>query len=463
MRFKHGVQSGEFTTVLTTMKTIFTDMSADKTIKHKVIVLAIDMDGCFACDFFYPALKEGREDCVGLVIKLLKNNDVDNCKKVIVRPATARKDDISDRLNANHYQTPLTSEVLFSIAAIIRDHLQGYEGEVTVDDRLHVNQLSSSECDIEKSYMEYLFEVDHAVMASRQSTTMKGETGLFSSQADTNNQPSALYRDKAAAADQKLDIVLTLAQQYASDDEEVCLIFCDDRFFNEGEVLSDEEDSESAPVSTLHSLTRFLDLNRHYIPANVLLKFYKCDPYHITSVLDQYSQAEKIFLLEVLPELEKAEHDKLLANVIQHAYGHEARSLCSQARSKTALEVLTKAINESMLVCYKENIQLADEYLRKELTKTNSRYHQRFLTIRYHDRMSQWDNLSEDKRQVQLTEMFHIICEMQGTARGDALNHDGVKGFQFWSEVLLPAAQQFTQFLSADHEEISTPSLGQKA
>lgn len=441
------------------MKTIFSDKAAKKAIKDKVIVLAIDMDGCFACDFFYPALQAGRKDFVGLVIKLLKDNDVDNCKQVIVRPATARKDDISDRYNADHYQTPLTSEVLFSIATVIRDHLQGYEGEITVDDRLHVNQLSSSENGIAKSYMEYLLEVDHAVMASHQSTAMHEEMTLFSSQASTNKWPSALYRDKAAAADQKLDIVLTLAHQYALNDEEVCLIVCDDRFFDEDEVLSDEENSESVPVSTLHSLTRFIDLYRHYIPANVLLKFYKCDPYHITSSLDQYGQAEKAFVLEVLPELEQAEHDKLLASVIQHAYGYEAGSLCSQAKDKTALEVLIEAINQSMLVCYQDNVQLADEYLRKEIIKTSSEYHQRFLKIRYHDRISQWDSVNVEERQMQLTEMFNWVCEMQGTARADAFNRDGVRGVQFWMDVLLPAAQQFTEFLRADHKRASTAAL----
>lgn len=440
------------------MKTIFSDKAAKKAIKDKVIVLAIDMDGCFACDFFYPALQAGRKDFVGLVIKLLKDNDVDNCKQVIVRPATARKDDISDRYNADHYQTPLTSEVLFSIATVIRDHLQGYEGEITVDDRLHVNQLSSSENGIAKSYMEYLLEVDHAVMASHQSTTMHREMTSFSSQAGIDEQPSTLYRDKAAAADQKLDIVLTLAHQYAFNDEEVCLIVCDDRFFDEDEVLSDEEDSESAPVSTLHSLTRFIDLYRHYIPANVLLKFYKCDPYHITSGIDQQGQAEKIFILEVLPDLEQAEHDKLLAGVIQYAHGYGAESLCSQAINKTALELLIGAINQSMLVCYEGNVQFADEYLRKALIKTSGEYHLKFLRTRYHDRISQWDSLSEEERQLQLTEMFNWVCEMQGTARRDGLNHDGVRGVQFWKDVLLPAAQQFTEFLRVDHKRASSAS-----
>ena len=113
-------------------------MSATKeTNKDKVIVLAIDMDGCFACDFYYPALRKGRKDFVGLLVKLLNDNDVQSAKQVIVRPATARKDDVSDRLNADHYQTPLTSEVLFNIAAVIRDQFQDYESKIIVDDRLH--------------------------------------------------------------------------------------------------------------------------------------------------------------------------------------------------------------------------------------------------------------------------------------------------------------------------------------
>ena len=438
-------------------------MSATKeTNKDKVIVLAIDMDGCFACDFYYPALRKGRKDFVGLLVKLLNDNDVQSAKQVIVRPATARKDDVSDRLNADHYQTPLTSEVLFNIAAVIRDQFQDYESKIIVDDRLHINQLSHSENHASKSYRDYLLEVDKALLSSEHGT-IDTKMALFSNQCGSSSQPSELYRDKAPAADQKLDIVLTLAQQYAMHDEKVCLIVCDDRFFNEDEVVSDEEDSDSAPISTLHNMTRFLNLNRHYIPENVTLKFYKCDPYHITSRLDQCGQAETMFLLEVLPELDQAEHEKLLASVIQYAYGGETDRLCNQDKSKPALEVLCETINQTVLVCYEDNVQLAEEYLRKELIKTSSEYHQKFLTIRYHDRMSQWDNLSEEERQPQLAEMFHIVCEIQGTARGHALIHDGVKSLQFWSDVLLPAAQQFIEFLKADHKEISTPSLGLKA
>ena len=399
----------------------------------KKLVIACDMDDCCASPYLESVMINKQNHLLSIFKKIVDDNGGDAIPEIIVQAASNRKDSTKDQANAERNETKLTEEVLEVIATGISSFAEDAEERVRVDKRLHVTQLFPSAAP-QRPYECCLYQLSNDLGKAAEDNINKHspqsifdmDTSLISKQMPS---PLDLYGGRAPAGDQKLDIVLTLAMQYASEDEQVVIAFFDDRFYDDA-----SENQES-----LQAMTTFLAEDPSIIPSNVTLKFYKLDMHAMEIALDNIAMPEERFLENVLSTLSERE----AAELVRGAIGKVDRTIASEMlralKDQTHAAVIKAFIKKPIFFAETTNepeqslMMFCFELLSTRLRNIEFRHDRDQL------RQQAWNTMAVSAQEALMAEVFSEICQIQGSGE----LYISITDYAFWHEVLCPAGMKF--------------------
>lgn len=400
----------------------------------KKLIIACDMDDCCASTYLDSAMTTKQNHLLSIFKKIVDDNGGEAIPEIIVQAASNRKDNAKDQANAVRNETKLTEEVLKVIASGISSFIEDAEERVKVDKRLHVTQLFPNAAP-HRPYECCLYQLSNDLGKAAEGNINKHspqsifemDTTLISKHMQS---PLDLYGDRAPAGDQKLDIALTLAMQYASEDEQVVIAFCDDRFYD----ADTGEEQES-----LQAMTAFLAAESSFIPRNVTLKFYKLDMHAMELALDDIAMPEEKFLENVLSTLSEKEAAELVHAVIGKVDRAVATAMLRALQDKTHASVINSFIKRPIFLS--EASQQSEQSLMMfcfEMLLTKLR------GVEYrHDRnrlrQDAWDTMTVSAQEELMAEVFSEVCQIQGSGTCNI----PITDCEFWHQVLCPAAMKF--------------------
>ena len=415
------------------------DLHQQASTVDNVLVLGLDMDACFACDFFLSGL-EARHDftkkCLQRILQLVRVEDYD---VLVLRLATNRRDAESDVRNAAYHGTKPAVEVLCYVADMIRLLLGDSPIRLELDKRLLVEQFFPSRAHTEAQ--GYADTEAQGYADAVDALLREGETPLLSDE-DRYAEPPFFVKE-ASESQHKLDVCLSLAWQYQGD-HPVTVVLIDDR-------LSGIDMLEG---TCLRPLMRFMTDNPQYLPDNVRFTFLKMDPYTLRCKLEQTFHETNTYLSDCIASMDQKELGILLANALRWAREQdydlpEIPYWDSRTAITTYLEytygrgqsVALRAQSKSL-----KNMMFA--WVVMDHSERKADYFQQLIDARF----AVLDRYSELRLQRYRERMIDIVHQVQGCASMRLSVCEPV----FWQEMLVPMARHYREFLLSYQDDIET-------
>lgn len=390
---------------------------------ERLLVLGFDMDGCLVDDFLYPGLASNHRFAINAMQRILLLVDARSYDEIVVRPATNRKDKTSDENNAHSQHTPLTGEALRTVYQVLSSLLHDSDVRVSLDLRLHVDQLfPSDEPDAPSEYSDQVVKM----------------LALCDGALTVDDVNQSLFSKQSNEAVDKVDIVMALAYQYADDPERkvVTMAMIDDRFFTDAE----EE------VKSLHAMMQFFASHSHYLPSNLTLMAVRMDPYVIKDALDDRCNAIQVmrtFMKDCISTLGDLECIDIWSQLVTEASDHDC-VLENYSFDSLTSYILSSDIDYRAAIDIDESLLTRLECCLFDCLVTDNPFRtQAFNDELLNARLSYLDTLSNEAQEDFLVDMIDITH----TCSGSFPRSLSVTSEVFWTTCLVPAALAYRRYL----------------
>lgn len=418
--------------------------------KH-YIVIGCDIDGCMDSLFLQSMLQQRDDKILSVFRTIINDCGYAQPDRVIIQLATNRKDSINDQVNADRNQTMLAAEVIHSIGSSLSHCGEAWADAVEVNSQLHADQLFPRISPV-SNYDECLAQIPSpahdadAESSSSQTQLHPKEEHIEDTDAQIGQhsvfalpkraRAYQLFAGTQPAGRQKIDVVITLAAQYAACDAQVTIVFCDDRFFLDVDSTNPQ----------LYDMVNFLTENPQWIPQNVTYRFYQLDGSELDDLVSQPSQSAERYATIALGTLGEQTAIELYG-LVYNQLSPEDQVFSDETLSHNDHKTVLSMLIASKTKCSGQEVSTAQsvaryccDWLMTPLRNVDFK----ICNLAWQEEL--WNAWSASQKDDVIKAIFWHVRTISGSGSYKI----DITEQAFWHEILIPAAESFNAHTATD-------------